>query len=144
MIYPLKRQTICTLSRARKVTITLAVIACVMYTFALWTSGIMDYGKHTQCVPYPQYKQIITTANNIDTVITLIIPSVMIFVMNIRIAYTISKFYDKRDGLAKFQFRSQFPSGHYRYPRNGSHLRTSSRSEPQNKNINSKIQIKVS
>ena len=38
--YPFRRRTMCTVKRARIVLVTLAVNSAILYTFALWTSGV--------------------------------------------------------------------------------------------------------
>ena len=97
----------CTITRAKKITIFLSALAVVLYSHGIWTSGIAAFGRHSQCVPLPKFKNLIQIANNIDTVITLIIPSVAIFVMNIRIAYAITHFYGTNKSSTTLHFQSK-------------------------------------
>ena len=70
------------------------------YSFGAWTSGVRTgTSGHPECTPLPQFTTIINVSNNIDTFITLIIPSLAIFVMNIRIIFKISYFFDKRSNM---------------------------------------------
>lgn len=96
--YPLKRQDMCTSLRAKKVVLWLAVFACIAYSFGAWTSGIVSSnpGQPPQCQPLPKYRNLVDILNNVDTVITLIIPSISIFVLNVRLATKIKYFYAKR------------------------------------------------
>ena len=94
--YPLKRQDMCTSLRAKKVVLFLALFACVAYSFGIWTSGLVEGNGRMQCQPLPQYRSLVNIFNNIDTVITLIIPCVCIFVLNVRLATKIKYFYKKR------------------------------------------------
>ena len=92
----------CSVSRARKVVYSLAVLAGVGYSFGIWTSGVIESNGVKQCRPLPEYIHILTVLNNIDTVITLIIPSAAIFAMNIRIMYKIMYVFQQRSSLTSF------------------------------------------
>ena len=97
--HPLLRQKMCTVSRARKVAMILSGLAGLGYSFGAWTSGVMESNGVRRCTPLPQYMRVITVLNNIDTVITLIIPSAAIFAMNIRITYKIMYVFQQRTSM---------------------------------------------
>ena len=104
--YPLKRHDMCTSLRAKKVVIFLALFAFAAYSFGAWTSGLVHpaLGEGApRCQPLPEYRNLVNILNNIDTVITLIIPSISIFVLNVRIATKIKYFYAKRMGMTASQ-----------------------------------------
>ena len=83
--YPLRKDCFCTTRRARIVVITLALGACVLYSFATWTSGVNDILGVPVCMPFPRYYNFLTSVEGIDSAITLIFPSTIVIVLNIRI-----------------------------------------------------------
>lgn len=87
---PLRRQDMCTPRRAKIVVVALSVVSAVLYNFALWTSAVQDIGiDEPQCHYLTQYIGLINYANNIDTILTLVVPSCMIIVANVRIVYAV-------------------------------------------------------
>lgn len=92
--FPLKRQIICQPRRSKIVVGVLAGVAMILYSFALWTSNVdFVYDQPTCGVHDEKYYDIVTNINNADTLITLVLPAVIITVCNIRISYALSKFY---------------------------------------------------
>lgn len=92
--FPLERQKICQPRRSKIVVGVLAGVAMVIYNFALWTSNVDDVHNQPTCgVHDERYYDIVTNINNADTLITLVLPAVIITVSNIRISYALSKFY---------------------------------------------------
>ena len=86
--YPLRKDRLCTSRRSRTVVICLAFTGCLTYSFKTWTSGIMyieNVEKLALCMPYPQYFNFLTAMTGLDSVLTLIIPSVIVIILNIRI-----------------------------------------------------------
>ena len=84
--YPFKKNIVCTAKKAKLVVTVFAVFALIGYSFALWTSGIRTVnGRTSLCFPMTKYIKLVNLFNSIDTVITLIIPSILILVFNIRI-----------------------------------------------------------
>lgn len=93
-------QDMCIVPRARKVVLCLSLFGIVAYSFGAWTSGVQEIAPgRAACSPLARFRHVITISNNIDTFITLIIPSCSIFIMNIRIILKIAYFYDKRSEL---------------------------------------------
>ena len=91
-IYPLRKQLVCRVSRARIIVICLTITALVMYNFGAWTSGTVEQPSgHLMCIPLVKYRSIISVLNNIDTFITLLVPSVLIIFMNLRIVFNLSQ-----------------------------------------------------
>ena len=85
---PLRRQD--TPKRAKITVVCLAIIAAILYNFALWTSRVQDVGfENPYCFPLKKYYKLINYANNIDTFLTLVVPSVIIIITNVRIIYAI-------------------------------------------------------
>ena len=92
--YPLKRQEMCTSKRAIVVVCTLSVLAALMYSFYLWTAEVIYFSNGSQrCWHQSKYFDLLTTFNYVDTAVTFLIPFVTILIMNIKIGYSISRFY---------------------------------------------------
>ena len=95
-------QVLCTPKRAKVVTIVLAVMAAIMYNFALWTTTVTSFddpyggGATSYCHPVDRYFYIVMVLNHVDTIITLVIPTVLIIGGNIHIGYVLAKFYKRR------------------------------------------------
>ncbi len=83
--YPLRKDRLCTTRRSRTVVLCLAFTSCVIYSFKTWTSGIAYIDTLALCMPYPQYYNFLTAMTGLDSVLTLIIPSVIVIILNIRI-----------------------------------------------------------
>ena len=98
--YPLRRQHLCTTTRAKITVCSLAAFAAVLYSFAIWTSGITYTFGNPLCGPLPEYAGTVDILNNIDTIITFILPFLAIVAMNVRIAYKVILFYRNRKLLA--------------------------------------------
>ena len=102
----------CIVPRARKVVLCLSAFGIAAYSLGAWTSGIQKdpYGR-SQCSPLVKFTNLINISNNIDTFVTLIIPSLAIFIMNIRIILKIAYFYDKRSGMTVTFSRGEYHRG---------------------------------
>ncbi|KAK2162104.1 hypothetical protein LSH36_104g05073 [Paralvinella palmiformis] len=94
--FPFKRQQLCSARRAKIVVISLAVSGAVLFNFALWSSEVGFLYQRKYCAPMPKYYDLVSGLSNIDTLITLIIPTVIIITSNIRITYAVAKFYRSR------------------------------------------------
>ncbi|KAI0229879.1 hypothetical protein LSAT2_019712 [Lamellibrachia satsuma] len=90
---PLHRRRICTARRARTVVAAVALFAALAYTFATWTSApVLLPDAHTRyCMPLPRFFDLVTTLNSVDTVVTLVVPWLLIVVLNVRIVYVVRR-----------------------------------------------------
>ena len=73
----------------------LAVIAAILYSFSPFTSGIIEISNFKMkpvCAPLPNYLTAIRFILVGDTILTLIIPSVLIIVLNVGITFRICNF----------------------------------------------------
>ncbi len=90
---PFKRQNMCTGRRAKIVVLSLIVIACVLYNFAIWTSGVSETSYGPFCHPVNEWFHLVTYLNNVDTLLTFVLPSLAIVALNMRIIYTVYTIY---------------------------------------------------
>lgn len=83
--YPLRKDRLCTTRRARVVVTCLGLLACVIYSFSTWTSGIVYISTTPFCMQMPQYYNLYTAITGLDSILTLVVPSIVVIVLNIRI-----------------------------------------------------------
>ena len=91
--FPFKRSTMCTVRRARIVVIVMPVMSSIMYNYALWTTESVKIGGIQFCQPKNNLFALVQIVNNLDTVITLIIPMLVIIILNIRISQKMISFH---------------------------------------------------
>nr|XP_053646672.1 thyrotropin-releasing hormone receptor-like [Cherax quadricarinatus] len=86
--YPLLRAAVCTVRRARLVILALTIVALLLYSYLVVAAapGMHPTAGRTMCKVRPQYVQVATTMNHIDTVLTLVLPVLLIVTLNVRIA----------------------------------------------------------
>ena len=94
--YPLRRQQMCTTSRAKIVVIGCAILSLSLYLFTPFTFSTGDYHGQPRCMPNERHMNLVSNLSYVDTVITFIVPVIIIVTCNIRIFYTIVLFYRKR------------------------------------------------
>ena len=100
--YPLRRLSLCTAIKARRTVVALAVFAGVTYHYAAWTSDVVEPwpGGERICAPLLRYSAVLSAVHAVDTVITLLVPFVVITVLNARIAVTIFRHNRARQKIA--------------------------------------------
>lgn len=93
--YPLKRPSMCTVSRAKIVLSSLTLFALISYTPTFIIAGVEERVLGNRTVPYCDvregYKDLSHIINSIDAFVVLIIPFSAICVINICICYTVWK-----------------------------------------------------
>ncbi|KAG5875167.1 hypothetical protein JTB14_033744 [Gonioctena quinquepunctata] len=85
--YPLKKPYICTVSRAKVIISSLTGTAIVIHLYIFVISDVVG----EQCQLRSDYKGIAKYVNYLDTVLTLVVPVVLIVGMNTMIAVTLFK-----------------------------------------------------
>ena len=92
--FPLKRFVHCTKRRATMVVVSLLVTSLFLYNFALWTHRVQKYpwGNHNECMYLEQFTSAIQVLSMIDTIITMVVPSLIIIVLNILISVGVWRF----------------------------------------------------
>ena len=86
--YPLQRPYMCTVRRAKIIISALTVTTLACHVYSLFTAGITDGGPDgkSTCDLLPDYYRFMHVVNLLDTVLTLVIPFILIVVMNTLIA----------------------------------------------------------
>ena len=98
VLFPFKRGDMCTVKKANIVVVSLAIFGFAAYNFGIWTPGSIymtrsngteRYGPY--CTIIDEYRHLIYILNNVDTVVTLILPSCIITVLNLQIIRAVTR-----------------------------------------------------
>ena len=102
--WPLRKDRFCTTKRARIIVMTLTVVACCLYCYSTFTYGIPDFDgipdfggtgfpsmdiKLTICMPLHHYFYVETVMTFVDSAVTLVLPSAIVIILNVRIVIKI-------------------------------------------------------
>lgn len=98
--FPLQRHIFCSKRTAKMVVSGLAIFSAVLYNFGIWTSGVHSIRQYKLCSPLAYFVSFLSVADSIDTVVTFLLPILVICVLNIRIAYTVVNFYRAREQMS--------------------------------------------
>ena len=96
--YPLKRLNLCTKRRARIVVVVLLVVALLLYNFALWTNKVQPYppSGEEKCYYSLKYMGMLYVISIADTILTMLVPSAVIIVLNVLIVVGVWRLMRKR------------------------------------------------
>ena len=91
--HPTKINQMCTRKRARIVTATLAAVSITSYGWSIFITGVQEKYPYPWpiCLVYDKYHNVMMIITYIDSVITLLLPSVAIIVMLGAIVFAILK-----------------------------------------------------
>ena len=98
VLFPFKRGDMCTVKKANIVITSLALFGFLAYNFGIWAPN-SEYIKGANATdiigPYcnikEKYARLIHILNNIDTVVTLILPSFTITILNLQIIRAVTR-----------------------------------------------------
>lgn len=88
--YPLRRASVCTVSRAKIVVAVLTFIGSAFYSYTIVMAGI--YPDMSFCGLLPGYEEPLNVLNSLDTFFTLVIPVALIIGLNFQIGYAVWHF----------------------------------------------------
>lgn len=96
--HPLHAKLFCTKVRERITVILLLIISVFLYHFSFWTTDVAIYPveRIVRCSIDKSFIHFLNIVTWVDTVLTMLIPFVLICYMNIRVAFTAAKFQEKR------------------------------------------------
>lgn len=89
LAYPLHRPVLCTVSKARIITFCLFFAACVANLHIIWVSGVDVQGWCTVRQELIKFSQVV---NYFDTLLTSILPTITIMVLNTLIGRIVSRY----------------------------------------------------
>ena len=98
--FPFKRGDMCAVKKANIVFTSLAIFGFLAYNFGIWAPN-STYIKTTDftgpyCIIKEKYTRLIHILNNIDTVVTLILPSFTIIILNLQIIRAVTRLHKDR------------------------------------------------
>ena len=93
VFYPLKRSVICTTKRALCVIGILVTVSLIIYSYTLWTTSVLTLNGWPTCMSKEQFSDMLKVLSAVDTVITLVLPSVAIIFLNGSIAIKLIIYY---------------------------------------------------
>ena len=96
VFHPLKRHRWCTKERAMGVVIAFGIGSLVLYSYSTWTTVVIEMNGVNFCLHDPNYAGLLKVLSNLDTLITMVIPSLAIIVLNVGITVKIWEFMYKR------------------------------------------------
>ena len=97
VFHPLKRHSLCTRRRAIIVMTSLTVSALTFYSFSIFTTSVMyGNGGMPVCTNSKKYQSALQVIRGIDTIITVIVPSLAIIVMNMGIGIKTCRYANKK------------------------------------------------
>lgn len=80
---PLRGRQFLRKRHAHMVVLLLTVIALFLYLVLFWTTGVILFPNGIRvCTTYPKYEYVLWILSHIDTIITLLVPTVIIFILN--------------------------------------------------------------
>jgi hypothetical protein len=94
--YPLYRKYMCTSRRAKIVVTSLSAFAFIFYSFPLYMSTVVKYEGYQECRPLVEFSNAAALLSSIDSIITLLLPSLVIIILNIAIAVRISRIFSTK------------------------------------------------
>lgn len=87
--HPFHRNIVCSAKRAKIIIICLTVFAFCLYCPSLWTTTVITVKGRYRCVPEEDLMHIGNALMNVDIIITLVIPALLIVPLNICIVIKI-------------------------------------------------------
>jgi hypothetical protein len=69
----------------------LCIMACVMYSFSFWTTGLVQWGPRQRCSHKVEYFDFLSVVIWIDTFLTMLIPFCIIVYINSMVLRTVMK-----------------------------------------------------
>ncbi|XP_060062913.1 cysteinyl leukotriene receptor 2-like [Ylistrum balloti] len=123
--HPFRSPIVCSRFREKIYVIFLAVMGGVLYNYALWTTSVVELNGVYRCGHKFQYINLLEKVTWIDTIITMIIPFLLILLMNIKVVCKAAAFHRKRKHCLKpnDSFNSSFSRSKSRALRNKPQMR---------------------
>ncbi|XP_065359831.1 alpha-2C adrenergic receptor-like [Calliphora vicina] len=109
VMYPLRRQTMCTVRRAKMVLVGLTILGC-LHCAPFWISSTPVYSPKlgtTICDIKSEYKDYITLLNYWDTIVVFAVPFTTIAILNTFTGCTVWKFATVRRTLTMQKMKTQ-------------------------------------
>ena len=74
----------------------ISVVAMCIYSYIIWSIGLVELpGGQSYCISKPKYMRELQVISTVDTLVTLILPAIIIIVLNVKITLKIWEFVHK-------------------------------------------------
>ena len=83
--FPLRSQMLCSMFREKMMVLVLIITAFLLYNHNFWTIRTVKLGPRYRCVIKPEMVDFLQVITWVDTIITMVVPFVLITFMNIRV-----------------------------------------------------------
>ncbi|XP_067685024.1 neuropeptides capa receptor-like [Haliotis asinina] len=97
--HPLHAPIIFSKLQEKYVVITFVILSAVLYNFALWTTESQYYINRMLCANNPTFFFLMNIVTWIDTILTMILPFLLILFMNFRIVWRVIRYQRKRQSV---------------------------------------------
>ncbi|XP_041355550.1 thyrotropin-releasing hormone receptor-like [Gigantopelta aegis] len=101
--HPFTVSRLCTVPKAKAFIIGFTVGGAIIFHFPLWITGLNNMNGTVVCNFFPQYVEITRTLTHIDTVISLVIPSIVILTLMVLITHSFIKSFKRQTRLRQGQ-----------------------------------------
>ena len=101
--FPLKKHTI-TSKRAKIIVCSLCAFSLAVYSFAIWTSEIKYDKGATMCKTRDEHVRLVFVLSNIDSLVTLLLPMIVIVFLNIKIVIKVYQFQKRHSSMSSVSY----------------------------------------
>ncbi|XP_070172851.1 N-arachidonyl glycine receptor-like [Littorina saxatilis] len=92
-------QRYCNVVMAKRVVLGITVTTCLFYNFPLWTTGVMEDTNGRHCTALQQFQTIVMATTFIDTALTLIVPTIIMFFLIMAIVFKSMESFERKKRL---------------------------------------------
>ncbi|XP_046337847.1 B1 bradykinin receptor-like [Haliotis rufescens] len=90
---------LCSVKRAKYTIILLITIAVGLYSFSLWTTGLISSHNNSSCLVFEKYERLLVAMTLVDSILTLVIPLVVMVFLNVAISVSAVHAHERRKRL---------------------------------------------
>ncbi|XP_046329366.1 G-protein coupled receptor 183-A-like [Haliotis rufescens] len=90
---------LCNVKRAKYTIVILIIISVGMYSFSLWTTGLISSRINSSCLVFEKYEKLLVAMTCVDSILTLVIPLIVMVFLNIAISITAIQSHERRKRL---------------------------------------------
>ncbi|XP_067668039.1 C-C chemokine receptor type 2-like [Haliotis asinina] len=98
--FPSRVTSLCSVKRAKYTIVLMITIAVGMYSFSLWTTGLISsHNNNSSCLVLEKYQTLLVAMTCVDSILTLVIPLVIMVFLNIAISVSAINAHERRKRL---------------------------------------------
>ncbi|XP_076435306.1 uncharacterized protein LOC143275215 [Babylonia areolata] len=113
-------QKYCTVPMAKRIVAGSVLASCLFYNFSIWTTGVTDGPAGTrQCTSLSHFQDVVMALTVIDTTLTLIVPSILIFFLLVAIVFKSMESFERKKRLRSSSLQAAGPKQKKRHTPEG-------------------------